>query len=341
MIILSDALNVKTDEGCLKVANSLVKRIKNRHQNTLVVSYGDSKNNPCIDEKLKLNKLFLNSSLFSLIKKKKESVLYIPFSSNTFFSVIRTLVLSLLTNQNVKVAFVLRHPMNGVTKQILKLSRAEVIVFSKESYNYFRGFNVKTTYIKTGVDTKTFIPVKDDAEKTRLREKYHLPVDKKIVLHVGHLTKERNVEQLLKIKDDYHVLLVVSYVSDDMEQAKIMKKKILERPNTTIIDDYIENIEEIYQMADVYFFPTTDVEGCIDVPLSVMEAASCDLPIVTTCYGEIKEFYGKKGFYFIDTLTDKYINSSLEQSMSECACENRSAVLEYDWERAVSFLVEN
>ena len=36
MIILSDCLTEKVDEGCLNVANSLTERIKNKYTNNIV-----------------------------------------------------------------------------------------------------------------------------------------------------------------------------------------------------------------------------------------------------------------------------------------------------------------
>ena len=60
MIILSDCLTEKLDEGCIKVANSLTRRIKSTCPDTLVVSYKQEPKTS--DVHLKLNKLFLNKN---------------------------------------------------------------------------------------------------------------------------------------------------------------------------------------------------------------------------------------------------------------------------------------
>ena len=39
MIVLSDCLTNKIDEGCLKVANSLTKRLKKADASTMVISF--------------------------------------------------------------------------------------------------------------------------------------------------------------------------------------------------------------------------------------------------------------------------------------------------------------
>ena len=94
MVILTNCLTEQADEGCLKVANSLTRRIKKKCPSTTVVSY---QRKPAeSDHHLKLNKLFLNPALFSLLRRIGEPVLYIPFSSCTKATALRIFVLSLL-----------------------------------------------------------------------------------------------------------------------------------------------------------------------------------------------------------------------------------------------------
>ena len=56
--------------------------------------------------------------------------------------------------------------------------------------------------------------------------------------------------------------------------------KTLEDAGVKIHKGYLEHVEEIYQMADVYLFPTRSAEFVISVPLSVMEALSCGVPVI-------------------------------------------------------------
>lgn len=338
MLIISNALTNKTDEGCLKVANTLISRIKKKEPETVIVSFDDKPS--ILTVHMKLNKFFLNSEFLKMVKNEKGPVIYFPFSSNSFASVLRTFILSFFVKGNLKLMCVLRHDMNQLSTFLLKKSRAEVYTFSKESYCFFNDeIKIAAKYLKTGVDTQLFIPVNDDISKQKIRRKYNIPIDKKVVLHVGHLTKERNIEQLLKINDEYHIVIVASYVSDDINEAKKIKQKLEEKNNITIIDSYIENIQEIYQMSDVYFFPTLNSEGCIDNPLSVMEAASCNLPIITTYYGELKELKGKDSFWFIDSFEEDKLNQLIKSVLEQKKINSREAVLSYDWNNTVSFLL--
>lgn len=336
MVILSDCFTEKVDEGCLKVANSLAKKIKNKYPDTTIVSY--ERKAELSDIHLNLNKLFLNKNLISIIRKKNDPILYIPFASNTTASALRTCVLSFFAKNRVKVIFSLRHSMNNATKWLLKISRAEIIALSKDSYDFFlREIGGKCTYLTTGVDTEKFSPVDSDKKK-ELKKKFNIAEDKKVLLHVGHLKSGRNVDKLLNVSEKYHVVLVVSSVTEHEKEADL-REKLNNRPNTTIIDTYLENIEEVYQMADVYLFPVQQAENCIDVPLSVLEAASCNIPIVSTEYGELKAFIGQPGFKFLKTLEEKELNDALDE-MSGKYTENYLCVKAYDWNYSIENLLK-
>ena len=324
MIIISDCLTEKTDEGCIKVANLLARRIKKANPGTVLVSYG--KETDKSDVHLNLNRLFVSRELKKVISDKQEPVLYIPFASNTLGSAVRLYVLSKMTKK-LKTVFCLRYQMNGMTKALLKRSRAEVLALSKESYEYYSKTVGNVKYLKTGVDTEKFKPV-SAAEKAALRQKYGIDQDKKVILHVGHLKEGRNVDKLLNIPDEYHVVLVVSSVT---EKNPELHRRLSEKSNITIIDRYIENIEEVYQMSDIYFFPVTESENCIDIPLSVMEAASCNIPVATTPYGEIKELIDKNGFYRIDSFESARLDALFKTVLAAGECNIREAVLDYDW----------
>lgn len=333
MIIISDCLTGKIDEGCLKVANSLTKRIKQNSPNTTIISY--DRKPEYSDKHFRLNKLFLNKKLIKIVREKKEPVLYIPFASNTMGSCLRIFVLSLFSGKSVNVLFALRFPMKSFGKTLLKLSKGKIIALSEASYLFYKDIvGNRAVYLKAGIDMKKFVPVTLE-EKNALKRKYKIPEKKKVVLHVGHLKSGRNVDKLTYIGDEYQVVLVVSSVT---EKDIILQRQLKERNNVTIISSYLKNIQEVYQMADVYLFPVQKEENCIDIPLSVLEAAACNLPVVTTEYGELKAFKGCKGFLFIDNLSRDSLNRAIDVMISKDLTESREAVREYDWKQAIETL---
>lgn len=338
MIILSDCLAEKADEGCIKVAVSLVKRIRRQNPAAKVVTYGERSAQS--DFHMNLNKLFFNPRLLGMIHREKGEVLYIPFASNTLASCIRTWILSLSARKKVKTLFCLRHPMGKPAKIFLKLSGAQVIVLSKESYDYYRKeTGNEVVYLKTGVDTAQFVPA-DRAKKEALRKKYGADPQKKVVLHVGHLKKNRNIDALLKISEKYQVFLVLSSVTRETADREL-EAKLAARKNIKVIDTYLPHIEELYQMADVYLFPVMEKEGCIDVPLSVLEAASCNVPVVASRYGELVQFLHEPGFCFLSSFEADDLNGAIGRMAEYQDCRSREAVLPYDWEAAAKRLTGN
>ncbi|MBE5811596.1 MAG: glycosyltransferase family 4 protein [Clostridiales bacterium] len=333
VIILSDCLTETADEGALKVASSLARRLRQLDDHTLVITY--DRKPSWSDMHLALNRLFLNRSLLKVLRRRHDPVLYIPFASNTLASALRVCVLSLMGHRQVRVLFALRHPMNGLTRRLLKWSGAEIITLSEASLRYFQQETGHALQLKAGVDTKKFTPV-NAGKKAELRQKYGVAPDQKVLLHVGHLNAGRNVQSLLHAGEEYHVFLVVSTVTQ-VDEA--LRRRLEERPNTTIIDHYLPDVHQLYQMADVYLFPVMEEEHCIDLPLSVMEAASCNVPIVTTAYGELAAFQCEPGFAFISGNNGEEITDALSRMAAMRGCENRAAIREYDWDRAVAQLL--
>ncbi|MDR0913763.1 MAG: glycosyltransferase family 4 protein [Oscillospiraceae bacterium] len=336
MLILSNGLTTQPDEGFLNVANSLAKRIKNTAGNVKVISY--DRQSLISDVHLNLNKLLLSRKLRAIVAKSGEDVLYIPFPAKTIATALRIFVLSLYAKKRVDVVLVLKNYMNFFARTLVKLSGANLVVFSKDSQDFYSDFLPKkrVKYLKTGVDTQRFAPV-DKQKSEQLKQKYGFKPNQPVVLHVGHLKSGRNVGQLLKLSQNYQVILVASTMTQD-EQDEALKTELLNAPNIKVMTDYVPHIEEIYQMCDVYFFPTTELCNCIDVPLSCMEAAACNKPIVTTNFGEMREFAGKEGFCFIDDFTPESLNQKVEKALNMQSCNTRAAVLEYDWNKAVKYL---
>ncbi len=338
MLIISDCLTEIVDEGCLKVANTLAARIKKKNPAATIVSY--KRKSPLSDIFLALNPLFLNSSLISLLKKEKEQVLYIPFASNTTGSTLRLCVLSLFSSCRLKVVFALCHPMNFLSKILLKISRAEVIALSKKSFEFYRSIvKSKAMHLKAGVDTEKFCPA-DNLKKSELREKFKVCEGKIAVLHVGHLKNGRNIDKLCRLNDNFHIFLLLSSVTESESDRELLEM-LNSRKNTTVLKGYLENVEEIYQMADVYFFPVVEKGQCIDLPLSVLEAAACSIPVVCTDYGELSELSGKKGFSLIKSFDEEYLNQLVLKAAEQNEKSGRESAKEYDWSAAVDKILQS
>lgn len=129
--------------------------------------------------------------------------------------------------------------------------------------------------IAVGIDAAKFSPVEaSDAEAIKCS--YGFTSGKPLVVHVGHLSAGRGLEDFLSIDGSKYDRLIVD---SGIFEAKELKDKLI-ADGVKVISGYIESVENIYRMADVYFFPTKNGDYVISVPLSVMEALSCGTPAV-------------------------------------------------------------
>jgi len=126
-----------------------------------------------------------------------------------------------------------------------------------------------------GINAGKFSPVSKQKAK-ELKAKYGFDTDKPLVVHVGHLSTGRGLEDFVSFsKDKYSRLIVASGMFENENTVKV-----LEDNGVKIIRGYLENVNEVYQMADVYLFPTKTGDYVISLPLSVMEALSCGVPVI-------------------------------------------------------------
>ncbi|MBR5773452.1 MAG: glycosyltransferase family 4 protein, partial [Clostridia bacterium] len=250
---------------------------------------------------------------------------------------LRVFILSLFAGKGFRAMLSMTSGMDFISRLLFKMSRARIIVFSKRSAELYSSVvgEKRVDYLKAGVDTERFVPVSPE-RAVELKQKLGFDPDKKLIIHVGHLNRGRNVQQLTKLTDKYEVLLITSTQTRDEQDIELKNELI--SGGVRIIDTYIPDIEQVYQMADAYLFPVVEQGRCIDVPLSCMEAAACNKPVVTTDFGEMREFIGKDGFYFIDSFEPQELCSKIEQALAVQSVSTRQAVLPYDWSFATEFL---
>lgn len=124
-----------------------------------------------------------------------------------------------------------------------------------------------------GIKADKFVPVSTEQQK-RLKQKYGLDPSKPLVIHVGHCSTGRGLEDFAKI----HTAQRMVAASGMFEDKNVVRT--LTEAGVKLHSGYLENVEEIYQMADAYLFPTRSTEFVISIPLSVTEALSCGVPVI-------------------------------------------------------------
>lgn len=239
--------------------------------------------------RLPSNRLLVSRHLASDLKNlDPDAIIYIPRSAATPMSFVRS---RLLRSQSggkpvVMISLQRRHYPDLLKPMLRRLVPELVLALSSRSAAILKSVGAKVERIPLGVDLEKFRPVSQET-RANLRQKYGLP-DTKILLHVGHLTRRRNLETFLNLASPSTHLVLVSSTSTRHE-VDLLKSS----PNLTLIDTYIPSIEEIYQASDIYIFPTFEVKGAIEIPLSILEAMATNLVVMSTPFGGIPDLFGK------------------------------------------------
>jgi len=328
--VISEKLTFPFDEGIKNFAYHLIKELSNDNK---VLAF--SLQSRQTDEKYirKVNNSFLNSNLLCKIKRFIPNVImYIPYSSATFFSLLRGRVLQLLFGKSKVVLFNLQprkysFPFNFLVRVV---KPHLLFVLSGKTYNTYKsfGFNVKS--IPVGVDVDKF--AYSSETKKELRDKYNLPLNKFTILHVGPIRMRRNIGDLISIQKKRDIQVVLAGSTSTIKE-RYFEKNIV-NSGIKIIDYYIESIEEIYQLADCYIFPVESETGCIEIPLSVLEAMACNLPIITKRYGGLPELFNEgNGFFYYKNRTEIEEKINLLKSVT---IKTRKMVESYSWKNVTN-----
>jgi glycosyltransferase involved in cell wall biosynthesis len=173
-------------------------------------------------------------------------------------------------------------------KPYLRLTAPDIVfVPSYASLLALSRCSLKGELIPLGVDLEVFRPP-TSGERKALREKHGLSNGSFVFLHVGHLSRKRNLGKLCRLcsgKDKSEVIVVGS--TSTPEDASLRGE--LEKAGVRVIREYVK-VEEYYRLADCYVFPVVEREGSIEFPLSVLEALASGLPVLTTPFGGLRDF---------------------------------------------------
>lgn len=177
-----------------------------------------------------------------------------------------------------KVYFVLvQKPEAAFLKRMRKIAdRFSYFTILPKDGEELRALGASVRPLAVGIDKDKFRPAENEAEILSLRRKYGFDEEKPIVLHVGHLSEGRGLEEFLHLpKDKFQRIVVASGMFNNDK----VEKKLLD-DGVAVIKEYLPDVSEIYRMADVYLFPTRSAEYVISIPLSVTESLACGTPVV-------------------------------------------------------------
>ena len=155
----------------------------------------------------------------------------------------------------------------------------------------------KFVVLKNGIDSKRFNLNINDVEKNKLKEKYNIGKEDKILLFVGRVVPEKGVKELINsleyIKTENVKILVLgaalnalkiktNYQLEIEELSEKFKGKVMFTGFVNYGDIY-----KFYKLADIAVFPSIWDDPA---PLTIIEALTSGLPIITTNSGGIPEY---------------------------------------------------
>ena len=230
------------------------------------------------------------------------------------------------------------HPStNYLFKKLARILEPDLtLIQSYETEALFHG--CRMAFLPNGVDTKRFMPVSNES-KLLLRDKYGINRDAFVVLHVGSVKNGRGIGFLKTIKEEGHEVILVGNKSMGIEND--IYNNIM-RSGCKSWLDHLDKIEDIYNISDCYFFPTPPINtsNSIELPLSVLEAMSCNLPIVTTKFGALTRVFEEgNGLIYIDKLEDS-LPAIKKIKSGAVTIKTRSKVLPYEWKMINKRLID-
>jgi glycosyltransferase involved in cell wall biosynthesis len=333
--IVAEDLRDPLDEGAKKASSLLIRSMIKQGARVSLYSRHAC---PLLDKihKLPDNKLLAGYSFArNLRREAPDVILYIPTSSGTFGAFIRAAIIK-IQSRNVPLAL-----LNLQYRELPQIARhfnlagyaAVVFTQSQASTQVFQSFKLNTVTLPGGVDNTIFRPI-DDQEKSQLRKKYHLRDADQILLHVGHCNPNRNVIILSRLVELGYRVIMITSTSTAVDPDLINR---LQQSGVVVITDYIDSIQHFYQMADCYIFPAFHRTSAIDVPLSVLEAMSCNLPVITSRFGALPNmFQSGKGFFYADNDEDVVQHVKLAIQVQDCrtaemvsqySCDNAALII--------------
>jgi glycosyltransferase involved in cell wall biosynthesis len=278
--------------------------------------------------------------LRSINRLKPKILIYLPTQSATFWSLLRARILRIISRARVILISMQPYKLSKFEEWLVRIIKPELLLTpSPALLTYAKDLGLNASFLPLGVNLDRFTPV-DEEKKKRLREKYHLPLNVPLVLHVGHIQPLRNLEWLVKLKQSINNIEVLIVGSSSMGVNQYVHKQIL-NASIKVIQTYIESIEEIYQLADVYVFPVKDEKAAIGVPLSVLEAMACNLPVVSTPFGGLPFMFTEKNGFFYAADIEKFIYKVKNAlKLSSLDVQTRKLVSPYTWESVAETIIK-
>jgi len=334
--IYTKRLTQRLDEGMAKVAHEMISGLARHDEVLTLFSLGDVAEKENL-VKITTNRAGLDWRLRARIRRfNPDVILYIPRGpvspSSLFFG-------KVLKWYGGRADVVILAPQTNGLESVLSKKCAPllkpdlILTTSGNDQRECSRLGLPARFVPLGVDVGTFIPATLDS-KRELRRTYGLGEGDFVVLHVAHIREGRNLGALERLQVPGTQVLVAGSTFSPPDAALAHQ---LEARGVRLLNRYFDHVAEMYQMSDLYVFPTVSKGACIGQPLSVLEAMACNLPVVSTRFGGLPDLFPSEGggLLYADSASEiaaktEYVRNNLHS----IHLRTRQMVERYSWERS-------
>ncbi len=185
----------------------------------------------------------------------------------------------------------------------------ELIVPTEKVAELMKGYNVKPdiNVIPTGIDLSRFGTRDSIEQKSKLKKALGIPKGNKVILYLGRVSQEKNIDEIMEYLDRYmalHENVTFLVIGDGPYKSALEKNAKLMTHRKQMIFAGAKPWDEIthyYQIADVFVSASTsETQG-----LTYIEALSSGIPVVARedeCLDGVL-LQGENGYAFVDEET--------------------------------------
>jgi glycosyltransferase involved in cell wall biosynthesis len=177
----------------------------------------------------------------------------------------------------------------------------KIIVYSKYTANQLEGIEKKKIELIPPFIEYNDFPLTRKSEREKLRKKWSLEENDKVILFPGEYSRLDALDTLwkgfllLKSKIPGLKLYLACRIKnrEDQKEENRFKKIVssLHLSSQVNFAGKVSHIRELYTVSDLVVFPVKSMEGKFDYPFVLLEALSCGVPVLTSDIAALPEIW--------------------------------------------------